>query len=177
MRVEARVLPPRAPQELVGAALAVHPGSAFRYIPPVSPVAAAEVGVRGASGERTVVYYVDPYDARVLGELEDTGTAMWVVRRLHSLALVRPVARGLVEAGGWSVLLVGTGLYLWWPRKDRAGGPGGVVTVRGTPRRRVFWRDLHAVWPSPGCLGPCSGAATRTSGPTGTISATPPACA
>jgi uncharacterized iron-regulated membrane protein len=34
-----------------------------------------------------------------------------------------------------------TGLYLWWPRKQS----GGVVMVRGKPRQRVFWRDLHAV--------------------------------
>lgn len=151
MRVQARATPPHTPQELVAAALAAHPGAAFRYIPPPSPVASAEVGVKGVAGGRTVVY-VDPYDARVLGELPDKGTAMWVVRGLHSLAVVGPVARGLIEiAGGWSILLVGTGLYLWWPR-PRPGGErggvtarGGVVTVRGTPRRRVFWRDLHAV--------------------------------
>ncbi len=146
MRVEARATPPRAPQELMAAALAAHPGTAFRYSPPASPTAAAEVGVRGDSGEHTVMY-VDPYDARVLGALGDKGTAMWVVRNLHSLALVGPVARGLIEvAGGWSILLVGTGVFLWWPRSDRANkGLGGIVAVRGTPKRRVFWRDLHAV--------------------------------
>lgn len=145
MRVQARATPPHTPQELVAAALAARPGTAFRYIPPPSPVASAEVGVKGTTGERTVVY-VDPYDARVLGELPDKGTAMWVVRRLHSLAVAGPVARGLIEiAGGWTILLVGTGLYLWWPRPRPGGERGGVVTVRGTPRRRVFWRDLHAV--------------------------------
>ena len=39
-------------------------------------------------------------------------------------------------------MLIATGFYLWWPRPQRRGG---VITVRGTPRRRVFWRDLHAV--------------------------------
>ena len=53
MRVEARATPPRGPQELVDAALTAHPGTAFRYLPPSSPVAAAEVGVKGAAGERT----------------------------------------------------------------------------------------------------------------------------
>ena len=67
---------------------------------------------------------------------------MWTIRYLHSLKYFGPFARALIEiAGGWSILLVGTGLYLWWPR----GQAGGVVTGRGTPRRRVFWRDLHAV--------------------------------
>jgi len=34
-----------------------------------------------------------------------------------------------------------TGLILWWPR----GQVGGVVSVRGRPTQRVYWRDLHAV--------------------------------
>jgi uncharacterized iron-regulated membrane protein len=37
--------------------------------------------------------------------------------------------------------MVLTGVFLWWPR----GSGGGVVTVRGAPAQRVFWRDLHAV--------------------------------
>src|SRR5690606_9717014 len=44
-------------------------------------------------------------------------------------------------AGGWAILLVGTGFYLWWPR----GHGGGLFAVRGSPKRRLFWRDLHAV--------------------------------
>jgi uncharacterized iron-regulated membrane protein len=37
--------------------------------------------------------------------------------------------------------MAGTGIFLWWPR----GRGGGVATIRGAPRQRVFWRDLHAV--------------------------------
>jgi uncharacterized iron-regulated membrane protein len=85
---------------------------------------------------------VNPYDGRVLGSLPDKGTVMGTVRTLHSLKYFGPVARGLIEiAAGWAILLVGTGIYLWWPR----GQKGGVVSVRGTPPKRVFWRDLHAV--------------------------------
>ena len=43
-------------------------------------------------------------------------------------------------AAGWSIILIATGVYLWWPR-----GQGGVLRVRGTPAQRMFWRDLHAV--------------------------------
>ncbi len=145
MRVEAQATPPRPPTELVAAALAAQPGAVFRYIPPASPDAAAEVGVRTAEGER-VVAYVNPYDAAVLGTLSDKGTAMGIVRRLHSLVIVGPVAEAFIEvAAGWSVLLVATGVYLWWPRASGGAERGGVVSVRGTPRRRVFWRDMHAV--------------------------------
>jgi len=67
---------------------------------------------------------------------------MMVVRRLHSLAYFGPVANGMIEVvAGFAIILVVTGTYLWWPRRQA----GGVISVRGTPSRRVWWRDLHAV--------------------------------
>ncbi len=140
-RVEARAAPSKAPSDLIAAALTARPGTALKYLPPASAEASAEVLVEGADGARLSVF-VDPHDARVLGTLPEKGTVMWTIRRIHSLAWFGPIANGALEiAAGWSILLVGTGLYLWWPR----GKAGGVVTVRGRPRQRVFWRDLHAV--------------------------------
>jgi uncharacterized iron-regulated membrane protein len=134
--------PARPPGEIVDAALAAHPGTWFRYAPAAHDGASAEVGVATAAGERLSVF-VDPRDARVLGHLSDQGSVAWTIRRLHSLKAFGPVARGFVElAAGWAVLLVATGLYLWWPRGRRGGG---VTRVRGRPRERVFWRDLHAL--------------------------------
>jgi uncharacterized iron-regulated membrane protein len=140
-RVEARTTGERPPGEIVAQAVKAFPGQAVKYIPPDSATASAEVTIRNPAGTRMVVY-VDPYDARVLGQIPDKGTVMWVIRQIHSLAYFGPIANGVIEiAGGWAILLVLTGLYLWWPRKQS----GGVVTVRGKPRQRVFWRDLHAV--------------------------------
>lgn len=141
-RVEPRAdLVPVAPSRMVEAALAAVPGTAVKFTSAADPGASAEVTVRTEGGGRRAVY-VDPYDGRVLGSLDDRGTVMWTVRYLHSLRFFGPVARGLVEiAAGWSILLVATGFYLWWPR----GRKGGVVSVRGTPSKRLFWRDLHAV--------------------------------
>lgn len=131
----------RPAQQLVGAAQQRYGGSLFVYTTPDRADASAEVGLVDAHGLRQVVY-VDPYRARVLGVLPEHGTLSWTIRRLHSLALVGPYARGLIEmAGGWAIVLVLTGVWLWWPR--RRGG--GVISVRGKPRQRLFWRDLHAV--------------------------------
>ena len=131
----------RPASALVVAALAAHPGTAFRYTPAAGPTASAEVGIATAQGVRHAVF-VDPYDARVLGTLPDQGTLGWTLRRLHSLKTFGPVARAATEiAAGWALLLIATGVVLWWPR----GRQGGVVSVRGRPRQRVFWRDLHAV--------------------------------
>ena len=130
-----------APGELVAAALGAYPGAATRYTLPSTPARTAEVAITTRDGERLSVY-VDPYRARVLGALPEGGSVAWTIRRLHSLKYFGPVARGAIEmAAGWAILLVLTGVYLWWPRGQR----GGLVTVRATPAQRVFWRDLHAV--------------------------------
>jgi len=142
MRVEVPANPAHVPATtMVDAALAAHPGTLLKFTDPISPQASAEIAINTGAQENLAVY-VNPYDGRVLGALPDRGTIMWTIRTLHSLKYFGSFARALIEiAGGWSILLVATGIYLWWPRKQT----GGVVTVRGTPKRRVFWRDTHAV--------------------------------
>lgn len=132
--------PKALPSEIVAAALAVVPGTAVKYTTPADPGASTEITVNTADGKRAV--YVNTYTGEVAGSLPDRGTVMWTIRYLHSLKYFGTYARYLIEiAAGWSILLVATGIYLWWPRKQT----GGVVTVRGTPKKRVFWRDTHAV--------------------------------
>jgi len=129
------------PEALVDAALADFPGTAVKYLDPATPENPAEITVATPDFGKLAVY-VNPYSGAVLGALPDRGTVMWTIRYLHSLKYFGDGARMLIElAGGWSILLVGTGFYLWWPR----GRKGGVVTVRGKPKNRMFWRDLHAV--------------------------------
>ena len=129
------------PSAIVAAALDAYPGTAVKFTDPATPDASAEVTVRTEAGDRLAVH-VDPQDARVLGAMADRGTVMWTIRSLHSLKYFGPVARGIIEiAAGWTILMVATGIYLWWPR----GRKGGVVSLRGTPKRRTFWRDTHAV--------------------------------
>ncbi|WP_207483012.1 PepSY-associated TM helix domain-containing protein [Arenibaculum pallidiluteum] len=140
-QVREQAVQPLPPIALVERALAAHPGTAVKFMPASSPASSAEVTV-ATEGNARIAVYLNPYDGRVLGSLPDRGTVMWIVREIHSLAFLGPVAQGMIEiAGAWSIMLVGTGVYLWWPR----GQAGGVVSLRGTPRRRVFWRDLHAV--------------------------------
>jgi len=130
----------QAPSAIADAAVKAHPGTVFRYVPPASGTASAQVGVRDAAGKHVV--YVNPYTAQVLGTMVDRGGIVWLVRELHGLSYFGPIANGMIEvAAGWTILLVLTGIYLWWPR----GQKGGVVSVRGAPRQRVFWRDMHAV--------------------------------
>jgi len=115
-------------------------GTPVKYIPSPAARRSAEVAVK--TGEGNVNVYVDPYNGTVLGSVYEDWKLMNIVRRLHSLAWFGKIANHLIEiAAGWMIVLIVTGTYLWWPR----GNGGGVASVRGSPRRRVFWRDLHAV--------------------------------
>ncbi len=133
-----------APSALVGAALAAHPGELSGYTPPAATTRSAQVDTLGSDGLRNTVY-VNPYTGDVLGTLWDGGAAgspaMYVVRKLHSLEYVGWLGNRLIElAAGWMVLLVASGIYLWWPR----GRGLGTTTIKAR-QGRPWWRDLHAV--------------------------------
>lgn len=139
--VENAAVPPLLASAQLAAVNAVSHGAIFRYTTPEYPDGSIEIGVQEVDGRRQI-YYVDPGTAQVLGHLPDKGTFSGVVRQLHSLDLLGDYVSALIEiAAGWAILLVATGVYLWWPR----GQNGGITTVRGQPRQRLFWRDLHAV--------------------------------
>ncbi|GAA5543979.1 MULTISPECIES: PepSY domain-containing protein [Brucella] len=140
-RVQVQETSKVSPSAMVEASLKAVPGTAIKFTDPASPNSSAEITVNTPDNGKVAVY-VNPYSGSVLGSLPDRGTVMWTVRYLHSLKYFGSYARMAIEiAAGWAILLVGTGIYLWWPRKQS----GGVVSVRGTPSKRVFWRDTHAV--------------------------------
>ncbi|MEP7453057.1 PepSY domain-containing protein [Phyllobacterium sp. SB3] len=130
-----------APTLLAENARTAVPGSkVVRYRVPSDPSHSVRVTV-GTSAEKTLVF-VNPYSGAVLGTVPEENEFNLVVRRIHGLKYFGIVFNKMVEAvGGLALILVVTGFYLWWPRKQT----GGVVSIRGTPSKRVFWRDLHAV--------------------------------
>ena len=134
----ATVLPP---QDIANAALAAVPGStlsAYRDAP--DSTHSAMVTVSGDAGNTLV--FVNPHDGKVLGTVGAREEFNWVVKKIHSLDYFGKIPNRLIEVvGGFTIVLVLSGIYLWWPRKQT----GGVLSVRGNPSRRVFWRDLHAV--------------------------------
>ena len=140
-RVAAQPAAPLGPDRLIfNAAQAVPEGTPVSYADPADAGASAVVTL--ADGARRILVYLDPYTGSVLDRVDRDGEFFMVLRRLHSLAYFGPLANAVIEVvAGFAIILVVTGLYLWWPR----GQDGGVVTVRGTPQRRVWWRDLHAV--------------------------------
>ncbi len=130
-----------APSELVAAALAAQPGKAIRYTDPRADHISTEVVIQPATGPRMEVY-LNQHTGEVLEVRPFRTTTAWTVRYLHSFRYFGSTPRMWIEiVAGWTILLVLTGIYLWWPRGQR----GGVVSIRGDRKRRVFWRDTHAV--------------------------------
>lgn len=131
------------PAEQVRAARDRRPGAELQtFRPAPAPDRTSRVGLGTADG-RTVTVFVDPHDASVVGSLVEAETFTEVVRDLHEKFLAGTAGNWVVEAAAsWMIVLLLTGLYLWWPRGR---------SVRGTlvPRLgrggRTFWRDLHAV--------------------------------
>ena len=84
--------------------------------------------------------YANPHDARFLGSTEYGGSCAPSPRRTTCSCL--GLVSSIIEiAAGWAIIMVVSGVFLWWPRNTR----GGVVSIRGAPRQRVFWRDTHAL--------------------------------
>jgi uncharacterized iron-regulated membrane protein len=139
--VPARTAPMAPPSAVIAQVEAALQGRVLLITPPARPDRSMRLLVRVASGE-TLTAFADPYDGRFIGATP-FGGVMQLVRKIHSLQKFGFWASCLIEiTAGWAIVLVGTGVFLWWPRGKTNGG---VISVRGSPSRRVFWRDLHAV--------------------------------
>jgi len=134
---------PRAqPSAQAAAALAAVPGAALNaYELPPSTDAAARVLV--GEGERLVRVYVHPQTLAILKVVDEDTRPMRFIFRLHGELMLGDRGSMIVElAASWTIVMLLTGLFLWWPR---GRGVAGIVYPRLRGGARVFWRDLHAV--------------------------------
>lgn len=135
---------PRASADaVVAAAIGAVPGSTLqKYVLPQTELAATRVLVARA-GETWRVY-VDPWRAVVLGQEAEEGRLMRLVFRLHGELMIGALGSFLVEiAACWAVVLILTGLYLWWPRGIKRAA--GLLYPRLGAGMKLALRDLHAV--------------------------------
>ncbi len=149
------------------AVTARYPGAKVTsVVPPKDATSSTEFGL---SNGRSV--FVDPYTSAVLGTADPNGGIVGLANRLHggfdndTLKIKLPAIAGLLGSGpimqefevgsllleifaGWAIVLVVSGLYLWWPRRTTASRqPRDRSWFR--PRLgkagRARWRDLHAI--------------------------------
>ena len=122
------------------AAVRAVPGSVLhRYQLPATDSEAVQILVGGAGGETRV--YVHPQSLAILNIVQEADRPMLIISRLHGeLMAGNPGSYAVELAASWAIVMILSGLFLWWPR---AGGLAGVVWPRlGSGR---MWRDLHAV--------------------------------
>ncbi|EJU11606.1 PepSY domain-containing protein [Novosphingobium resinovorum] len=145
--------PALAPEAIAASAVAAVPGSVLhKYVLPESPRDAVQILVGRGAGDVRV--WVDPQTGAVLHQVPEEDRLMRVVFRLHGELLAGNLGSALVEtAACWTLVMLLTGLFLWWPR----GGArlAGLLYPRLRRGRALFWRDIHAVtglWISLGAL-------------------------
>ncbi|TQR84909.1 PepSY domain-containing protein [Mycobacterium hodleri] len=113
--------------------------------------------------------FVDPYTGRYLGRRSELSGLVGYANQLHRMFgndgpkvqlpslghLVDPVAypNATIPVGvgnlwmeltaGWILVLLASGLYLWWPRAIQSAKP--LLKLRWGKGGRIRWRDLHAL--------------------------------
>jgi len=143
-----------APETIAARAVAAVPGSMLhKYVLPEAPGDAVQVLV--GQGADDVRVWVHPQTGQVLYKVAEQDRPMRVVFRLHGELLAGDRGSALVEtAACWTIVMLLTGLFLWWPRQS-GGKLAGVLYPRLRRGRATFWRDIHAVtglWVSLGAL-------------------------
>jgi uncharacterized iron-regulated membrane protein len=82
-----------------------------------NPARSAEFVFRLPSGEKQSVY-LNPYTGALLGTLSVEHRFMQVDRMLHRKLLLGKPGELLMElAACWTLVMIGTGVALWWPRE------------------------------------------------------------
>jgi uncharacterized iron-regulated membrane protein len=134
---------PTSASAQVSSALAVVPGAVLNaYVLPETPHSAVRV-LLGQRKDLTRVY-VHPETLEILKVEHEDDKLMRVVHRIHGELLLGDRGSNLVElAASWAIVMIITGLYLWWPTNMKS--LAGIVYPRLSKNGRVWWRDLHAV--------------------------------
>lgn len=113
----------------------------------------AEFIFRLPNGRKESVY-LNPYDGTILGTLDVDRRFMQIDRMIHRKLLLGKPGELLMElAACWTLVMLGTGVALWWPR--------GAVSIRAalipnlSRRGRPLWKSIHAtlgIWLALGAL-------------------------
>lgn len=139
-----------APSVQVEHVLAAHPGGTLgKFIAPWSPDNPSLVQVNLEAGNRMVA--VDPYSGAILQDRPQAGTWNDFFAHMHGELLIGtdggPGDFVIEIAASLGIILLITGLYLWWPRNGRSMASALVPNL--SLSGRALWKSLHesvGVW-------------------------------
>ena len=119
-----------SPDDQLDAALAAYPGARFHaYRLPEAPGDAAMIHLARGDDAGMVDVFVSP-QGRVLGSVDPETRIAPTIARFHGSLFLGRLGDWLVElAASWTIVLILTGLYLWWPQGRAVAG--------------VLWPRLH----------------------------------
>jgi uncharacterized iron-regulated membrane protein len=124
------------------AALDSVPGAALNeYIAPPTREVASWFAVTHSGATEMVA--VDPYTSAVLNTVNKDHTVFAWANKIHGTLLIGDVGDRLVEiAAGLGIVMLITGLYLFWPRKSERWAE--VLVPDWSASGRKWWKSLHA---------------------------------
>lgn len=158
-------------EQAAAVASAYPEGTVYDLTPPADDHRASRFWVDDGSGAGLHVF-VDPYTGEVLGDSKPGGGIIGLSNRLHgflnndSVTVTLPAVAWLWDDGPlmrdyvlfdlvleilgvWTLVLVVSGLVLFWPRRSRhSSGTKGerrLLSVRRGATGRARWRDLHGL--------------------------------
>ncbi|MFM0315648.1 PepSY domain-containing protein [Paraburkholderia nemoris] len=144
--VEPQATTPRLTEDaLLAKARAAMPADARAVTAPIAsaPDRSTEFIFRLADGEKQSVY-LNPYSGEVLGTLSVERRFMQVDRMLHRKLLLGKPGELLMElAACWTLVMIGSGIALWWPREKTTAR--AALVPRFSLQGRALWKNLHAV--------------------------------
>lgn len=112
----------------------------------------SEVGI--SLDNTSYIVFINPYNAEEIAKIDSSKMLTNVIKKLHGELMIGTIGDRIVELMTcWAIVLIVTGIYLWFPRKKK--GMAGVLYPRVKNGKKIFRRDLHAVpafWVTAGML-------------------------
>ena len=112
------------------------------YQPPRDSLSSAQVVLTTEEGVKYTAY-VHPGTHALLGTVNEQWRLTGIAREIHKNLTLGTPGRVITElAACWLIVMIITGLYLWWPRGDKARG---ALVPNTKAKGRTLWREFHAV--------------------------------
>ncbi|QQR38499.1 PepSY-associated TM helix domain-containing protein [Devosia rhizoryzae] len=126
-------------EQAAAAAAALPGGNLTMYVEAPAPNLANKFMVAAEDGTHIVA--VDPNDATVVADYRQDSVLFNWASKIHGTLLLGDFGDRVLEiAAGLGIVLLLTGLYMWWPRGARSWGKALLPRLT---KSRALWRDLH----------------------------------
>ncbi|HIW32833.1 MAG TPA: PepSY domain-containing protein [Candidatus Paenibacillus intestinavium] len=134
-----------SPSEIIEKTTNAYPGTTISSIT-LNDLPEATIMMLATNNGASTNMYADPYTGNILGIMNSDETFSAFFKKMHSeLVIGGTLGNRLVElAACWAIILLITGLFLWWPR-NKSSIWGTILPRLSKPGSRMFWRDIHAV--------------------------------